>query len=367
MIRVCCSNRTEALLAAFAHNLETERHSAGPLVPVQVVVPNRNVETYLRLGLARACGIAGNLKITFLRRWLAHVAEQALPKARMVDAQQIQSHLLALFHDDDFLGQPQLASVREYLRAGGDQRDAIDRRRCQLAQQLGPLFEEYAASRAEMVEAWRTGTTLDEHPGFAATEIWQRALWLEIFGPAGRIARRSQIEGVDWLRIDEMLAAAETKGALRAEALGPRLHLFGASYVAPAYHRMLAALSHHIEIVLYTLNPCREYWEDVETAAEVRRRIARITPSLGDPNDDPFGLLGQSENLPLRLWGRPGRENLRLLNQLDLCHFEEHFVPADASTLLGRLQNDILDRVTRSEPDASLQADGSLQVLACPG
>ncbi len=366
MIRVCCSNRTEALLQAFVRNMQRERQSAGPFTPVRVVVPNRNVETYLRLGVARACGIAANLQITFLRKLLGHVAEQALPNGRVVNEQQIEAHLLALFHDEEFLRQPQMAPVRDYLLAGGRARDAVDRRRCQLAFRLGPLFDEYAASRAEMVKAWETKATLDDNHLFAATEVWQRALWLAIFGPAGRIALRSQAEGVAWLRIGELLARAEALGKLPADELGPTLHLFGASYVAPAYHRMLAVLARHIHVYLYTLNPCREFWEDVETPAELRRRLAKM-PQSDQPFDDPFGLLDPSENLPLRLWGRPGRENLRLLNQLDTCDFEEHFAPSSAATLLARVQNDILDRVARTEPDPALAADGSLQVLACPG
>jgi exodeoxyribonuclease V gamma subunit len=364
MIRVCCSNRTEALLSAFVRNLQHEREQVGPLVPVQVVVPNRNVETYLRLGLARECGIAANLEITFLRKLLSHVARRALPGSRIVDAQQIESHLLALFHDRDFLAQPGLSPVREYLQAGGSERDAVDRRRCQLALQLGPLFEEYAASRAPMVEAWRTGTTMVD-PVFAATEAWQRALWLEIFGRGGRIEQRSRREDVTWLRIDEMLNQAELKGALALEGLGQQLHLFGASYMAPAYHRMIDLLGRHIDVVLYTLNPCREFWEDVETAGEIRRRLARMP--VVDSEDDPFGLAKPGENLPLRLWGRPGRENLRLLNQMEASAFEEHFAEAERPTLLSHLQNDILDRVVREQPSPTLRDDGSLQILSCPG
>jgi exodeoxyribonuclease V gamma subunit len=364
MIRVCCSNRTEALLSAFVRNLQQEREEVGPLSPVQVVVPNRNVETYLRMGVARACGIAANLQITFLRKLLSHVARQALPGSRVVDAQQIESHLLALFHDQGFLSRPEVAPVREYLNAGGSERDAIDRRRCQLALQLGPLFEEYAASRTAMVEAWQTGTTLTD-PIFAATEVWQRALWMAIFGPGGRIEERSRREGVVWLRIDQLLDRAESRGALALQGLGTQLHLFGASYVAPSYHRMLDLLGRHIEVVLYTLNPCREFWEDVETAGEVRRRLAK-TPAT-EATEDPFGLLDTRENLPLRLWGRPGRENLRLLNLMEGSAFEEHFAPTEGKSLLACLQNDILDRVVRQAPDPELRDDGSLQVLACPG
>jgi len=56
----------------------------GLLRPVRVVVPNRNVETYLRMGVARACGIAANLQVTFLRKLLGRVAQQALPNGRVV-------------------------------------------------------------------------------------------------------------------------------------------------------------------------------------------------------------------------------------------------------------------------------------------
>ena len=49
MIRICCSNRTETLLAAFVRNLQRERQSEGPFAPVRVVVPNRNQEPNVAL------------------------------------------------------------------------------------------------------------------------------------------------------------------------------------------------------------------------------------------------------------------------------------------------------------------------------
>ncbi len=359
MLRVCTSNRTEALLEALVDRVRRERQEKGPFEPIRIVVPNRSVETYLRLNLAQALGIAANLEVTFLRKLLAPVAGAARAgtgTVRLVDAPQIQGHLLALFHDDDLLAQPAYEPVRSYLHAGQGGRDALDRRRCQLARRCSELFEEYSTSRAEMVQAWARGPTLAAQPAFAETESWQRALWLEIFGPRGRVARRSAAEGVSWLRLDELLARADGLGS---QAVGGVLHLFGVSYMATAYHRMLAALARRIDVRLYTLNPCREFWEDVETPAERRRR---------ERDDDPFGLQDDTENLALRLWGRPGRENVRLLGQHTDCDFDERFQPAgERPTLLQRLQNDVLNRAARQSPDASTHADGSLRVLRCPG
>ena len=71
--------------------------------------------------------------------------------------------------------------MREYLLGGGTAPDALDRRRCQLAAELAQLFDEYAASRPELLRAWRERPTLADHPSLAGAERWQRALWLAMF------------------------------------------------------------------------------------------------------------------------------------------------------------------------------------------
>ncbi len=162
MIRLGYSNATEELLDALAAAIRDERRAGNALQPVRLVVPNANIETYVKLGLAERMGIAAHLEVTFLRRFLARIAERAFPRARAVDADLIEGCLLAVFHDDDALAAPALEPVRHYLLAGGAARDAIDRRRCQLAGQLGRLFDEYASSRAKMLADWRAAPD-DQH------------------------------------------------------------------------------------------------------------------------------------------------------------------------------------------------------------
>jgi exodeoxyribonuclease V gamma subunit len=389
VIKLVYSNATEQLLAALAEAVAAERLAGNPLDPVRLVVPNANVETYVKLGLAERAGIAANLEITFLRRFLARIAERALPHARAVDADLIEGCLLALLHDADRLAGDQLAPVRDYLRAAGDDDDAIDRRRCQLASQLARLFDEYASSRAKMLADWRAHARIDDQSRFAATERWQRALWLGIFAPGGLLDERAARDGTTFLPLGELLVAAERR--LDPAALGGTLHVFGVSYVADSYHRMLALLGRQIDVRIYTLNPCREFWEDLDTAGEAARRskreARRLFPTRHEGRqpllalgDDPFGLAGDAEMMALRLWGRPGRENVRLLNQLTDADFEGRFRlnraagpettgrgAAPAVSLLHRLQDDILDRIARDRPDPTLSADGSIAVLPCPG
>jgi exodeoxyribonuclease V gamma subunit len=59
MIELIYSNKTERLLGELARVLGEERaNGAHPRDPVQLVVPNRNMETYVRLGLAQSLGVA---------------------------------------------------------------------------------------------------------------------------------------------------------------------------------------------------------------------------------------------------------------------------------------------------------------------
>jgi exodeoxyribonuclease V gamma subunit len=352
VIRVVTSHRTEVLLDAFAANLADERKRRGPLAPVRVVVPNRNVETYLRLKLCEQHGIAANLETSYLRRFLAGIAEQANPGIRVADAAHVEGHLLALLHDEALLARPDLAEVRSYLAASGGDRDALDRRRCQLAGKLAQLFDEYAGARPEMLSAWAKGGPVDAGH---RPSVWQRALWLEVFGPAGRLARTSPDPRLREPATPQYQALASLWSLAMqrkpAPLAGESVHLFGLSYVAASYHRMLAELAAETDVVVYTLSPCREQRADL-----------LASPGASSP-EDRFGL-DQEPQLARRLWARPGRENLRLLAGLPGAALDARFPsdPVAGETLLGRLQ----DRIVFGAEPAAGRLDPSLRVLPCP-
>ena len=362
VIRVCTSHRTEMLLEAFVQRLVDERTREGPLAPAHVVVPNRNVETFLRLKVAEHCGIAANLETTFLRKFLVRLAESAVPHARVADAAHVEGHLLALLHNGALLAEPSLAHVRAYLASAGADRDALDRRRCQLAALLAQLLDEYAGSRPAMLDEWAsdarflplpggerppTSASAGEGPGLAT---WQRTLWRAIFARDGRLARQAAASGVRTLPLDALWNEAMAKSP--APFAGQAVHIFGLSYIAPAYHRMLATLARAATVHIYTLNPCREAADELG---------AKSDPSA----PDPFGL--EREAVPLlRRWARPGRENLRLLAACEGATVEARFPDGEGTTLLGRLQNDIVNRRVPDMPAAHGEADASLRVLPCP-
>src|SRR6185436_544352 len=113
-------------------------------------------------------------------------------------------------------------------------------------------------------------------PTLAELERWQRRLWLELFGPHGRVIRDASTDPPRrFLSLADLIGTLEA-GSFPAGALpAGAIHVFGVSYIARSFHAALAALARRTEVRVYTLNPCREFWEDVETAAELRRRLKR--------------------------------------------------------------------------------------------
>jgi exodeoxyribonuclease V gamma subunit len=334
MFRLVYSNRAEALLAELAASVRELQAGEGALVPVRVVVPNANVEAFVRLGVARENGIAANLEAAQLRRFAAEIVERANPGSHVADAEAMQAMALTLLLDDALLADDATAPVRAYLRAAGDAPDAIDVRRTQLAGRIGRLFEEYAYSRAEMLGAWEKGETLEGRA--LETERWQRLLWTKMFGPGGLATAR---------RLVPPHAIADSLAATAA-ALPRRVHVFGFSYFARTFHRLLDRLARVTEVCVYALSPCEGFWEDYD------RR-------------DPA---------PLRLWGRPGREHVRALDALAEFDHDDRFVdPLErgSPTVLRRLQSDLRRREparnAAGDAAAAMPPDESIVILECPG
>ncbi len=389
MIHLHYSNRLEPLIDPIA-GLVREDQSRDPLERVTVVVPGRAVQEFLKLRLAEREGVAANLGFPFLRSYLKQLAERAAgggsePAISVLDAGGLQiaifEYLRAVIpaaHIGD------LAPVGAYLAAARDDARQQAVRLFQVSGRAAWLMREYSTARRAMLERWPDGTTLADDRMWES-ERWQRRIYVSLFERDGSlrpewITPASHATHVEsrWMLLPYAFDAIDDK-YLR-EILPARLHVFGIGYAGPEFIRIFARLGALTELYVYTLNPCREFWEDVRD-----RRTARppLVGTLIESAEDPFGLNGADESLALRYWGRAGREYIRLLNETTECDFDSHFIepaPAgDGATLLGRVQQAILTRSPeqRTTPDngalaapggkIDTQDDGSIRILECPG
>lgn len=336
MLYLHMSNQVETLVAELIRTLEAQRESGAVdvLTPTRLIVPNLQVETFLKFSLARRTGIAANLQCQFLRNFLASLLPETLEPVRLLDRTTLQSLILSVLGRDEVRGDPAMQSVRDYLDAAGTHADDIDVRRFQLAAQLARVFQEYSLTRPEMIHAWEQGETVCRGLS-AATETWQRAIWLALFAPGGKRDRLAAASDMRWIHVAEFGGSTPWD----PETLPPQVHMFGLSYVARAFHQIFARLAQDTEMYLYTLSLFR--------------------PELTDDDIVPT----------LRVWGRPGRENVQLLLAAGVHEMVSHEVDptAGGTALLHRLQQAILVGQPPLTPEGDhVAADPSWRILACP-
>ena len=372
MIRLHYSNRLENLIAPLAVAV-AEHQRREPLEPVSIVVPNRVVEQFVRYRLAESIGIAANLKFPFLQNYLAQLLQSTDQNLRILDVDELQLVLFECLRTnrDD----PNLKPARDYIEAGSKSDADLELRTFLLAVQVARLFREYSISRRRMIEKWWAARSSDIH-AMSETERWQRHLWQSVFDSQGRVREQWLLKRESRLSLLPDAFDASDSGQLRA-ALPETLHIFGSSYAGNAYAEIFARLGALGDIRIYALNPCREFWEDVDTSrrgalAAWARRQDKVGAKLGE-SEDPFSLNESSDPLALRLWGRPGREYVRLLNELSQCDFAPLFsdpVSGESPTLVEALQQNILDREPQAADVDSGKGkpfDARIRFLACPG
>src|ERR1700722_15071764 len=376
MIRLHYSNRLENLIAPLAKAV-AEHQRRDPLERVSIVVPNRIVEQFVRHRLAESIGVAANLNFPFLRRHLADLLQSADKNLRILEADELQLVVFECLRSSSHRDDPELKAARDYIH-GGSKTDAdVELRTLRLAAQLARLFREYSISRRRMIRRWRVAGRSDAD-AMRETERWQRHLWQLVFDSHGRVRE-------EWLRDREtrlmMLPDAfeATENPQLKAALPDVLHMFSSSYAGNAYADIFARLGALGEVRIYALNPCREFWEDVDTSrrsalAGWAHRQDKIGEKFAE-SEDPFSLNESSDPPALMLWGRPGREYIRLLNEVSQCDFAPLFsdpVSSETKTasVLEELQQNILDRKPQPaniEDGNATPTDPRISFLACPG
>jgi len=348
VLKLCTSNRLEVLADALADALGAR---ASPLEVGHVVVPNRPLERFVELALARRLGIASGLRFERLEVVLARLLG-AHAGAPLLSRGEVQARLLEILGRPAALSGAELAPVVRWLDAGGPTIEARERRIVSLSDKLAGLFSEYDATRPELVRRWLAGGAGGATGGLAG---WQAALLRAVraLGAAEPLAAGEPVTMAEAL---ELLGSGEAPGLPSSP-----LHVLGVSSATRAEHLALAALARTTDVHVYALDPCREFWEDAEAPRAVARRLLRapdadVEAALGGPATES-GLLGA--------WGRPAREHLVVLRDLAGYAADERWAAPErsaAATTLEALQRSLLDRA----PVAAREPDQSVRFLGCP-
>lgn len=330
------------------------RYPLRPLENEVLLVQSNGIAQWLKLALAErdGCGIAAALDVDLPARflWQAYrnvLGKDAIPQQSPLDKAPLTWRLMRLL--PGLLAEEAFAPLRRFL---ADDQDL--RKRHQLAERLADLFDQYQVYRADWLADWAVGhdrlrTSRDGERVLEGDSRWQPALWRALLADVGEQHLAESRAGVHprfVARMGELDAAPP--------GLPRRITVFGISSLPAQVLEALATMARFSQVMLYVHNPCQHHWGDIVEDKDLLRHEYRRQQRKGKPSAQ-IGLFEQEDmhqhGQPLlAAWGKQGRDYINLLDQYDEPQryreqFEriDLFSPANENSLLGQLQNDILD------------------------
>ncbi|NOZ02879.1 MAG: exodeoxyribonuclease V subunit gamma, partial [Deltaproteobacteria bacterium] len=182
-------------------------------------------------------------------------------------------------------------------------------------------------------------------------------LWRALTNDGGRCHKAA-------IRRDFLRAAS--RGELDRAGLPRRISGFGIPFLPPLHLEVFNALSSLIDVHIFLLDPCREYWADLFS----EKTAARFSHRSGTRGVDPAGLHIEVGHPLLASTGRMGAEFLGRILDLPEAVTIERFQEPGEDTLLHCLQSDILnlrDRGADGERTPLTNEDRSVQIHSCHG
>ncbi|NVK54868.1 MAG: exodeoxyribonuclease V subunit gamma [Alteromonadaceae bacterium] len=330
MLTLYPSNKLEHL--SFLLATLFDQQPARGLAADIVLVESPGMQHWLSMQLAEQRGIAMNISFPLPVRFMWDIArdvlgDDAVPKESPFRRETLRWRIYQLFSDPEALADPALSRVAGFLtkstQSGGGQLQ-----RLQLAVSLADLFEQYLLYRPDWLLAWKRH---EKVTGDDADEVWQAQVWRKLVSDTPTHPARLH---------ERMVTALQQPDQKLIDALPERIILFAINTMAPQFVAFLDALAQWVDVHLYHLNPCVNYWGNAAGRGEQARllRLEGIEAWMTQSQDNPL----------LANLGRQGRDLFNQLTELQSYEISAFDLPPPSeqqlgTSLLSRVQQDILE------------------------
>ncbi len=361
-LQLYTSNRMEILAEQLAQLVR--RPLTSPLSPEIIVVQSKGMERWISMELARLNGISANCYFPFPNAFLKDIFKELIPDVSEIspfDPEIMTFRLMGII--PRCIELKGFEDLKAYLADDDSQLKLY-----QLADRIADLFDQYQVFRPGMLFQWEQFNE-QKNPPYG----WQARLWRELSNGYEHLHRA---------RLRETLLEQIRDSRLDPTGLPARVTLFGISHLPQFHLQTFAELSRLIEVNLFLIEPCREYWADIVSDREIKK-IRRKNPRVAE-NIEWYHF--EKGNRLLATMGALGRDFLELISDLE-CDIFEQFAEPDGNSILSCIQADILnlrDREThvtdrdrrpvsdqKSAPDRQSEThrfsaqDNSIQVHSC--
>ena len=327
-----------------------------------IVVQNAGMQHWLNLAIAKERGISMNVGYALPAQYLWKLirtlaSEDKVPEQSPYSREVLTWRIYALLATNDVVTDNDFMAATRYwnnnLQPSNTYSSQTNLKRYQLAEQMADLYEQYLIFRPQWLDSWQKG---EEVALLSTNNKWQAKLWQLLI-------KQLAYNPVELL--NDAIANIATKLADNPLLLPKRLSFFGINSMAPMWLTFINALSKHIEVNFFHLNPCFSYWGDIVSEKQAIKKLSHWSSGV----DDEHLFLG---NPLLANFGQQGREFLALLQDYSTVNVELFVKAANerahieepTERILHRIQNDILtlDDATKA-PEQLI--DDSITITSC--
>ena len=347
-----------------------------------IVVQNAGMQHWLNLAIAQERGISMNMRYAlpaqFLWKLIRSLAsDEKVPEQSPYSREVLCWRIHALLALDSVIEDADFSQATHYWR-GESTTDEEDNntvneckhaqlKRYQLATQLADLYEQYLIFRPQWLDNWEKGNfELNGLEKLSASEHkWQGKLWQLL------------IEQLSYNPV-ELMRDAIANIQEKKDLVPPRISFFGLNTMAPMWLDFINALSEHVEVHFFHLNPCFSYWGDVVTEKYALNKLSQWSEGVLADELDVQSFVG---NPLLANLGQQGREFISMLQDystIDVELFEQARSAQaisdnnEVTSVLHQLQNDILElsdaRIPTDDETTepkNAQYDDSIVITSC--
>ncbi|MCH8568819.1 MAG: exodeoxyribonuclease V subunit gamma [Balneolales bacterium] len=224
----------------------------GPLDPNRVVVPNKDLQTWLQVQRARESGISANLEF--------NLPAALINKLNLIARPDYESSLLnksvmtGLIYRFLQNGNPEPGEnsvynpLFEYLEAQkvseADAEEQSSLSAYQLAVTISDIFDQYQLFRADWIRSWSSPEENQELFTGPDNMRWQMKLWHHLKQVFPNATDRPDLQ-------ENLVSYINT----HPEILPPQLHFFATIPQPPAYYHFFSEAARHSDIYIYVCDP----------------------------------------------------------------------------------------------------------------
>jgi len=346
---IVISNAMEVLAGGLAELLA--KPCANPLTPDTVLVQSKGMQKWASLAVAEHNGICANIDFPFPNAFFKDLYTKVigpLPAEDPFEPGNLGFRIMAVL--PTFLGRCEFKALDRYLS-----KNKHPLKLFQLSRKIADVFDQYSIFRPQMMVDWEKGIVAKHARQYTVEEQWQVILWQ---------ALNDRIRCPHRARRQKELVSKLTTGRAEAVELPERVMVFGISHLPPYHLRVLEALSSQLPVFFFLLNPCRHFWSDIIS----HRQKAYIHRKMGGRLDGDDSLHLESGNRLLASLGQQGREFINAIYQIP-AQLEDSFLDNESHSLLGRIQQGILDLMDPLDTDPAQPGerfhDGTIRIQNC--